>query len=222
MLYGASITFLVLLFVFYACKKEGASDLSVTEPSNNTTSVPTGLARGTGTETVFSTDSAGVVYKMVLTWNSSGVVTVDRSVVTTGYPTDIHEFYYVEDGITTTTVNAGTSGGKDTIKLTLEPGTTYYLINFMPTTSGGYQVYSYPSGGNANLCCCDIQCSGTAGGWGSKCEKKTNKKGTYCAGCRSCGIESCIYDPASGLDTPVRIPSGGVYLVEATGITIIH
>lgn len=211
----------ILIGVFYACKKE-SSDVSeapgTPEDQQSQSQNPNMLARGTGTETIYSVDTNGVYYKMILVWNTNGGVTVDRSIVASGYPAGTEEIFAIDDNITRTEIDLDHDNSSfDILKCTLDPEKSYYEIKFDLSQSDPAPLLTpFPMGYNL-FCVC------TKKGSSSSCSlRKGSGWSYYCQGCTRCSINARV-DLESGFEEAARaLPAGGIYLVEATSVTIIN
>lgn len=220
MIGGLFIAAALTLGIFYACKKPGDKTQTSTEQNELIAQTSSATDRSTGTQIFYSKDATGTnrYYKMKLVWNSAGVVSVDRSVVTTGYPAGTNTWLGVEPGISVTKFDANTSTAEvDSVKVCYAAGKKYYMISFEPTTNGGY--LSIIGGGGS---CTAHEC--LCGKYSGIC--KLTPTGTfawYCGGtCSKCTMIHKISGPFDDFNGLVKFPRTGVYILEATNINIIN
>lgn len=225
MIGGLFVAAAITVGIFYACKKPGGKTQTTTEQNELIAQSSSSTDRSTGTQTYYSKDSAGTYYKIILTWNSAGNVSVNRSIVTSGYPAGTQTWYRVENGISMTKVDLdpSTPNEIDTLKLNLNIAKQYFIISFKPNSAGGYIRYPLGRsirGGNNALAYC--QCQTIAGG-----ECKLNQEGNsfYCTKktCEKCNIVSsgCPTSYYVGISAYL-LPKFGCIAVEASGITIVR
>jgi hypothetical protein len=171
--------------------------------------------RSTGTQIFYSKDATVTnrYYKMTLMWNASGVVSVNRSVITSGYPANTQTWFGVETGISVTKYDSNTSTPEiDSVNVCYAAGKKYYMISFESTTNGSYL---HIAGGNCSghSCLCGTYSSG--------CNMTKNDVGWYCAGCSSCTMVHKLVNPLD-FNGGGKISRTGAYLVEASNISIIN
>ncbi len=219
LIYAFSITALVMLSVLYACEKNEASTLETEQSSGPKQNlVSNNAARSSGSRVFYSAKKDSTVYyKMDLSW-SSGVVTVNRTIVTSGYPAGTHFGLFIDNDIDITEYHNSDPQFLDSVRVhTHNTSKQFYFITFEPGANGGY-YNSLNNGGDHCLKCENINCAGQSPtGWGDKCRiKQGSNRSFYCWGCKSCDIRNCYV----GVD--LVIPDGGGVLVEATGVTITN
>lgn len=209
--YGTCILTLIILSILFACKKD--SSVSANSEVSDPRDQPNILARGTGTETVYSVDTNGVHYKMILVWNTStGAVTIDRSIVTSGYPVDVEQICAVDPEIDVTQIdNDSDPSSFDTLIINCNnTELDYYAIKFNTNLSDpvmSIEPHGYP------LSC---ECKGN----GNSCSVRSNGPDKYyCSGCSKCLIYIGKISDSEGAE---YIPTGGLYFLEATSVTLIH
>lgn len=209
---------LVAAFIFYACTKDAKKPLAATATNAATQPESTpnnALARGTGTATYYSKDdSTGRFYKMDVSWSNDGVISVDRSVVTSGYPTSTATEHIIEDGITTTKIDLDTDTTTyDTLKVTFDATKRYYVIGFHPSSGGNY--FGFINGGTMSMSCRCLE--GPTG----QCLLSVKR----CTGCTQCMNDMRpVFTPGEGNDGGYlrSIAHSGCIIVEASGINIIN
>jgi hypothetical protein len=207
--------------IFYACKKPGGKTQPTTEQNELIAQSNSVTDRSTGTQIFYSKDTTGTnrYYKMTLVWNASGVVSVNRSVITSGYPANTQTWIGVEPGISITKYDSNTSTPEiDSVKVCYAAGKVYYIISFEPTPNGGYlKLNPGPNGGcTGHSCLCGKSKTG--------CKlTPTSNFAWYCAGCSKCTLIhhkfTMPFDDVFGLD---KISRTGYYILEAAGISIIN
>ncbi len=149
----------ILVFVFYACKKDETVSSTETVNTSSEDAISTNftnqseLARGTGTQTYYSkNDSTGVYYKMNVSWSTSGVISVNRTVITSGYPTGTETGSIIEDGLTIITIDDDTdTTAYDTLVVKFERNKKYYAISFEPNSTGNYARYEVVGDGGFHM-----------------------------------------------------------------------
>lgn len=232
MIGGLFVAAAITVGIFYACKKPGGKTQTTTEQNVLAEQTSISSDRNTGTQTYYSTDNNGIYYKMILSWSASGVVTVNRSIVTSGYPAGTKNTFIVEEGISSTIVDLDPSTPLvfDTLKVSFSTTKKYYMISFKPVpASNGGGFAGYLGGGDSQpgeIVYC--QCNSNAGG---SCKlNRTNlggKKGYgyYCTNvsCAKCNVVGSGCPRISGpFGDCTILMSPGCVLVEASNINIVN
>jgi len=141
------------MIVAHACQKDAQSAANDPKTDGMENPEPNPYARGSGIETLYSVDSNGTYFKMELVWNTTtGAVTVDRSVVTSGYPAGLQQSNIIDPSISVIKIDLDSDTlSFDTLICNLDIDKTYFIIKFDPSFPNPSE--SHNSGYGYNLFC---------------------------------------------------------------------
>ena len=213
------LSIFILLGVLYACKKveedrpNSANGLNSTQLVSSTQSAQ----KSAGIVTYYSKNHGDTVYKMMLTTDENGMVSIDRTIFTTSRPDTFRVRAYFGEGVSFTGYTFNPDSNRyygDTIKVKAPIGKTYYVIPFMPgknpesRTNAGVPIEYYCQCGclNSEICA-----------W---CFMNGEGPSAECAGvCDLCDlIANCPDMISSGKVSHI----GGVVVIDANGVDVIN
>lgn len=211
-LIGTLLGITALLGVFYACKKNEETSVSKTEFVAATQS----SQRTSGRIIYYSKNEGDTVYKMVLTTNESGIVSVERSIYNTNR-TDTFKVKVYYDNVELTGFVFNPDSNlyyADTIKIKVPINKTYYVIPFNPTKMPEER---FNSNGVIEYYC---QCGCISSAVCDYCVQNGNGASSSCPSvCDICNLVASCGDLIS---TGKVSKVGGMVLIEANGVNVVN
>jgi uncharacterized protein (UPF0333 family) len=223
-LIGGFICAAAIIGIFYACKKN-ETDKNPTQVASATNSNQTHAgqltnARFSGTKYFYSKDDNGTVWKMQITGNTSGDMTVTRSTYSTTQPDTIPTKIFIEqesgNGITIGGLDATGTMTASTATISCSSTHTYYVIPF----KGGETPVEIVNGGTGDI---DVYCQLICSNGNCTLKGFFTMVSTvlYCDTDCICELVStgCGSSP-SGSTTNYVSPWGGYVLIEVNSLTV--